>query len=697
MILGNDMSEYIQSDSVTVQKLLWNVKLLHGSDTLYCDSAFFYTNKNSVEAFGDVVIRQADGTVALADYMRYTGNNKVVYMKANKAMGEVQLDDGKENSLWSKEIEYNLITKIGKYRKRGYLQTATTTLSSNTGEYNMKTKDARFRGDVDVQDPEYHAVSSDLGYNTDTEVAKFFGPSVVSNDKSILQTSNGNYNKRNKKAHFVGRSSILNEAQYIEGDTLNYDRITGYGYAFGDVIAIDTGMKITLYCNHAHYNEIYKTLLAYGKPLLKKADGKDSLYMKADTFYCAPDSSKGLIMSAQDSLQKTADELRGSVGVDSTASKLDSLGTVSATDTVIVPLKESLDYTDSVDTFSLILHEQDSLDTTIDDSVKMAPPPDIAVQKQNNKDTVLNAIKQRMDAMVYQKGNVESGQISSEGKDTANSLSVERQRVLDSTALTYNNTPNNADTSGPRFFRGYHNVLIYSDSLQGKCDSIRYSQVDSLLRMYKNPLLWPRNSQLKGDVIYMLMDSSKLKEVHVPKNAIMITRSGPEKAGMYDQIQGNYIKAYLRDNKMDSLIAYPNASSIYYVKDEEDAYVGANEGKSERIEVYFENEEIDKIYYRVDVELKTTPMKDVTPASLKLSRFSWDEKARPKTLEEFLDGRILPPGPQLFSFPSAENEVSIPEIDNKKVENIVPEKTSNSEAVKPVDSTKMLPVKDSIK
>ena len=333
LILGNEMGEYIQQDSANVvHKLLWDVKLLHGSDTLYCDSAFFYKNKNSVEAFGDVVVRQADGTEAFAEYMRYQGNTRVVYMKG-KGMTEVQLSDGKENSLWSKEIEYNLNTKTGKYKNGGFLQTKATYLTSNTGTYNLKTKDARFQGNVDVSDPEYHAVSTDLGYNTDTRVALFFGPSVVSNDKSILYTTNGVYDTKNRIAHFTDRSSILNDAQYIEGDTLDYNRNTGFGRARGNVIAIDTTQKSTLYCGEAHYNEIRKTLLAVDKPLMKTINGKDSLFIKADTFFSEPARLEGKPMTAQDSLEQTGGEIQSAIERDSTGIAADSLELPGVTDT----------------------------------------------------------------------------------------------------------------------------------------------------------------------------------------------------------------------------------------------------------------------------------------------------------------------------------------------------------------------------
>ncbi len=646
VILSNEMGEYIQTDSInTVHKLLWDVKLLHGSDTLYCDSAFFYKNRNSVEAFGDVVVRQADGTEAFAEYMRYQGNTRIVYMKG-KGASEVQLSDGKNSSLWSKEIEYNLNTKIGKYKNGGFLQTEATYLTSNSGTYNLKSKEARFVDHVDVSDPDYHAVSTDLGYNTETRVARFFGPSIVTNDKSVLHTSNGVYDTRNRVAHFVDRSSILNDAQYIEGDTLDYDRNTGFGLAKGNVIAIDTTQKSTLYCGEAHYNEIQKTLLAFEKPLMKTINGKDSLFIKADTFFSAPASIEERNMTAQDSLEQTVGEIRSAIERDSTGVTSDSIALPADTgkvrtdstkarsaDTVkhVVPARpEVVPAKDTAQQATITPAAADTATVPLELPFSYTPP-----EEQDSTTTVApddsahaKSMKNRMDALVYGK-NKEKSTITT-GADTLHteSNSAAARSRMDSTTQTYNNRPQQPDTSGPRYFVGFHHVLIYSDSLQGKCDSIRYSQVDSLLRMFKDPVLWPRNSQLKGDVILMQMDSGKLKEIYVPRNAIMASRSGPEQAGMFDQIQGNAIKGYLRNNKMDSLIAWPNASSIYFITQDDGAYVGSSEAKSEKIEVLFENDKIRRIYYRVDVTQTTTPMKDVTPSALRLSRFVWREKRK---------------------------------------------------------------------
>lgn len=652
LILNSVYGEYVKNDTSSVNKLVGDVKLLHGTDTLYCDSAYFYTQKNGVEAFGNVLIRQLDGTEASADYMRYNGKTKVVFMRAD-GMNDVQLYDGKINTLWSKEIDYNLITKVGRYRKHGFLQTESTVLESDAGEYNMKSKDARFKRNVIVTDPEYKAVSEDLGYNTDTKIARFFAPSVVTNDKSILQTSNGVYDTKSKTAHFVNRSSILNEGQYIEGDTLDYDRISGFGFAKGNVIAIDTGMKSILYCGYAQYNEIRKTLLAYDKPLMRKSDGKDSLFIRSDTFFSAPAPTKTKTLSAQDSLQKTASEIVSAIGADS-LSNMDSIednvdtlikNTLADTATTSLIMDDSFDMVSfpETDTGSELMNKKDTVDIP-----ELKHHLDAIANKDST--TSVGTLKSKMDKMVYQKGDVESQRASSLNADTANlSPSAIRLRSLDSARTTYHNTPDEPDTSGPRYFVGYNHVLIYSDSIQGKCDSIRYSQLDSMMRMYNNPVLWPRNGEMLGDMIYMKMDSNKLKQIIVPKNAIMINRSGPEQANMFDQIQGNSINGYLTNNKLDSMVAQPEATSIYFIKDEDSAYVGSSEGKAETIKVMFKDEEIDKIYYLKDVTQKSTPMKDVEPASLRLSRYNWRETERPKTLAEFLEGTTLPHAPSLLS------------------------------------------------
>lgn len=509
-IIGAGYIEKVTTDSNTFNKLVENVELQQDETKMYCDSAYLNNETNNVEAFGNVVIIQPDGTEAISDYLKYTGNTKMAYLSGN-----VSLTDGKDK-LWAEEVEYDLKTKIGVYNKGGTLQSDATSLSSNTGVYNMKSKDARFTQEVYVYDPEYNIISDDMGYNTETKVVTFYGASVVTSDSSVLTTHCGTYDTKTETAHFPCRSSVKTTEQYLEADSLDYSKSSGLGYARGNVIAIDTVQDMTLYSGKAYINEKKKTTLAVIKPVIKKMNGDDSLFIRADTFFTAP----------------------------------------------VVPIK--------------------------DDSIKI-----IKTIGKGRK-------KKEVEVM-----------------------------IADTTKVT--------DTSDQRYFIGYHHVRIFSDSMQGRCDSIAYSQKDSIMRMIYDPVVWSRRSQITGDTILLYTDSSRIKKMYVPNNAFVASQSGPDKAGLFDQIQGKTLTGYFENNTIREVLVKPNAEVIYYTKDDDNAYIGVNEATSARLRVLFKDEGIDKIKLEQDVNSKLTPMEQANLDNMKLKRFIWLEHKRPKKLSELFE------------------------------------------------------------
>lgn len=523
-----DFLERVTADTAnSIMKLIGNVALKQGDNQLFCDSAYLDLDKNYVEAFGNVRIVQPGSNVQ-SDYLRYTGNTKQAFLKGN-----VSLTNGKDN-LWAEELNYNTGTKLATYAQGGTLQTENTSLSSNGGAYNLNTKDARFTGEVYVTDPQYSTQSEDLGYNTATKVVTFFGPSVVTNDKSELRTAAGTYDTRNEVAHFTSRSSIQNQEQYIEANRLDYNRITGEGLAVGEVVALDTVQKITLYSDRATYNEISRVLLATEQPVLKKASENDSLFIRADTFYSAPVTALAAIQP--------------------------------------VP-KDTL--------------------TASADTVKQAA----AREKKSRKKRTA---------------------------DTAAALSVA--------------PPQPADTSVPRFFIGYRHVRVFSDSLQARCDSISYSQADSVLRLMGDPVAWSRQSQITGDTILLFTDSSRVRRLYVPNNAFLAARSGPEKAELFDQVQGRTLEGFFNDSsELEHALVWPNAETIQFVTDDAKRYIGVSQAAGERIRIYFENGAIRHIVYEQDATQTLTPLPQADLPAMRLSRFKWREKERPKSRAELFE------------------------------------------------------------
>jgi len=520
---------HIQTDSGEYNKFIDDVVLQQGTDILYCDSAYMNQTTHNFEAFGDVKITQADGTEAKSNYLRYISDSKTAFMRGN-----VSLNDNK-GKLWCDELTYNLNTKIGVYDHGGRLVSDSTTVTSNTGEYNVKTKDATFKGNAIITDPQYHITSESLVYNTGTKITRFFAPSIVNSDKMTLVTSSGAYDSHEGLADFSDHSSIWNDGQYIEADTLHYDKRTGFGFAYGHVVSIDTAHHSTIYCRHAQYYRKKKILWAVGDPVLKQVNGKDTIYIYADTFYSAP-----MVIP-----------------------KLLPTDTVAKAATIKTAKKKS------------------KLPQAEKPKLELAPPT----------------------------------------------------MAFDDTSKT--------DTTAPSYFTGYHHVLIFSDSLQGKCDSIVYTMSDSVIKMIYSPIAWAHKSQITGDTILLKLDSNSLKSIYVPNNAFTVSQSGPAKAHLYDQVQGKRLKGYFKNNSIHQMVVYPDAQAIYYPTDNKGAYIGVNQSNSDTINAYFENQALIRIKLDNENHVKLTPITKADLPSMKLSRFKWLIDQRPKSKEELFKPGLL--------------------------------------------------------
>ena len=547
----------IKTDTGEFMKSRGDVIMQQGTDTLYCDSLYQNKTTNIIEAFSHVRIAQQDGTQAVSDYLRYTSSKKLALMSGN-----VQLTDGK-NRLDCEDLTYDLGTKTGVFSNWGTLKNDSTTVTSRTGEYNVKSHEARFTGKALITDPQYVTKSEDVGYNTETKMSRFFAKSVVTGDsgRMILHTSSGYYNSQAGEAYFTTHSTIQDDDKYIEGDTLYYNKLTGYGYGYGHVISIDTSRHSTLFCGRVIYFQKKRVMWAMIKPVIEQVNGKDTLYMRADTFYSAP-------------MLKTS-----TMRTDTTLPNNDS----SAAKTQIPTAYKTPAYT-----------------SPPQPRVAGAPLKDTAGAKDDRKEK-----KHR------------------KKKDPVATLAAADTSVADSTA--------------PLMFIGYNHVKIFSDSLQGVCDSIIYTQSDSTVRMIYSPIAWSRNSQITGDTICLLLDSSRLKSIYVPNNAFVASRSGPVKANFYDQVQGKVLRGYFKNNTLTKLIVYPNSEAIYYSTDDHGAYIGVSQAKSDSMLVFFEDQQIKKIKLESDVHQTLTPLEKADLPGTRLSRFKWLDQQRPRSKEELFD------------------------------------------------------------
>lgn len=193
---------------------------------------------------------------------------------------------------------------------------------------------------------------------------------------------------------------------------------------------------------------------------------------------------------------------------------------------------------------------------------------------------------------------------------------------------SFNISKNIQTDSTLRFFQAYRRVRIFTDSLQAVCDSLFYSYQDSAFRLFQDPIIWSRGSQITGDTVILRTKNKKAERLDIFEHSLLVQRLDPE---VYNQVKSIRMTGFLTAGVMDSLQAKGYAECLYFIQDDDSAYSGVNESKSDRMDIYFFKGELDRVVFRSEVSGTVWPIREKNPASMRLSGFQWLDELRPKS------------------------------------------------------------------
>lgn len=306
LVNANSM-EYDKRISENIKRLIGNVVLEHEGTYLYCDSAYYNSEANNVDAYGNVRINSGSVIITSA-VLHYDGNTKTAQVDKN-----VKMTDDKM-VLTTDHLTFNTNTNIGNYSTGGKITTPENVLTSTIGYYYANDKVSFFKKNVVLVNPSYTMKSDTLKYNTETEVSYFYGPTTIVSKENFIYCENGWYDSKNDIAQFNKNAYFMNKEQKLNGDSLYYDRKTGFGKAFNNISAIDTVQHILMKGNYAEYYEKQgKTMITNKAMLIQNIDG-DSLYLHADTlkgFFDTTKAGTGKILYAYNHAKFFKSDMQG--------------------------------------------------------------------------------------------------------------------------------------------------------------------------------------------------------------------------------------------------------------------------------------------------------------------------------------------------------------------------------------------------
>lgn len=262
------------------QVLKGNVRFRRGDMYMFCDSAYFYAETSSLDAFGNVRMTQGDTLWVYSDVLHYYGDQGVAELRSN-----VRLEN-RSTTLLTDALDYEINSNVGYYFDGGTIvdNRNNTELTSQYGRYELDTKQAEFSRDVHLINDRYEMFTDLLDYNTQSHIAHITSETLIVSDSNTINTTNGWYNTSADDATLYQRALITaKDGKTLMGDTVYYNRKRNYGEARGDVIITDPGNKVILDGDYGYHDDNAHYSYVTGRARAREFSQKDTIYLHADT------------------------------------------------------------------------------------------------------------------------------------------------------------------------------------------------------------------------------------------------------------------------------------------------------------------------------------------------------------------------------------------------------------------------------
>lgn len=188
------------------------------------------------------------------------------------------------------------------------------------------------------------------------------------------------------------------------------------------------------------------------------------------------------------------------------------------------------------------------------------------------------------------------------------------------------------DSTKISFIYGIRNVKVFRNDMQVACDSLAYTDLDSLIRLYENPIVWNEiKRQYSADSITVIVKNRSIDRASLMSNAFIIVQ---EDTLSYDQIRGTEMMAYFDSTgalrRFDSM---GGASGVFYIE-ENGSLATVNKFESKMLTATLKDGNIQDLNYFDAVKTDAYPVVQMKKDEKILKGFDWLPDKRPKGPED---------------------------------------------------------------
>lgn len=506
------------------------------------------------------------------------------------------------------------------------VQNDTVNVFADSLIYDGDQKIATLYNNVILQSKERQLFTEFLIYNLNTKIGSYTDGALLKNKNTEIKSKVGRYFVNQERVRFYENVSVENEDFSLRADSLEYDSEADITYFLGPTQINQENSKI--YCEDGFY-DIENELAEFRQNAQyiqddKTAQGDLILY----------NANEKLVILAGNAIYEEAERYAEGDTIKYYENTEDTrlIGNAYYKDEERSMRGESIFYNGKTEAFESEGRSTlvDSTTILISDNVNFSQETDYGIATGNvelidtvSKTTIFSEV------MEYKKE-----------EDYSKAYSVDGKRPMLQTLLEGDSLFMKSDTlisfefgdslDKKTILNAYHNVKLYKSNLQAKCDSISFNTTDSILSMFYDPVIWSDSSQFTADTIDIYLKNGQIDRVDLKNKAFIVNTTD---SLYFNQIKGKLVEVFFVEGAMDSMSVVGNAESVYFMLDEEEAYIGMNKSICSEMSFTFEDSDLKDIYFYVNVNSNLIPMKDVDPSNT-LEGFNWQPRIRPKDKQD---------------------------------------------------------------
>ena len=608
VLVSSKSAQVVDVDGASYRKVIGPARFLHNDTYLLCDTAYWNVQTEVIDAWGHVSILQ-DETVLTSDKLTYLVKDDLAQFRGSM----VQLTDKDHNTLRTRHLDYNTKDSVAVFMNGGSMRDKDgQIIESRRGVYDSKVKKFTFEEDVNMFTDSVFVKTSSLVYESDLSLATFGSATDVWKEENMLSSEQGWYDRGREMFFFKDNVHVMSQEQEGWCDSLFFNRASSDVDMLGNAQVSDTTRNVYALAGRINYQDsTSKVTLTREPAVISKMEEQDGT---VDTVY----------LGAEKLVYLTLPKFKvDSLAVEQAKARISAL----AVDPVGEYRKKAAEAAAK------------AKEEAVQNDPNLAAKRAAQEKKQAERTTAKKASEQDVAPKVASTDNAAELEKPKAMTDTLavkdslmvrDSLCVGDSLMLsDSLAVSDSvvvvEPPKDSTKIG--FLEAIRNVRIFKKSMQVVCDSLLYSDLDSLARMFKEPLIWQEGRrQYSADSVSVVVKDGAMEKASLMSNAFIVIE---EDTTHYDQIKGAEMLAFFDEKgglrRFDVL---GGASALFYIE-ENDVLATVNKTDSKMLSATFKDGELQRIYYYDQPKNDGYPKVQMSREERSLKGFNWNPERRP--------------------------------------------------------------------